>query len=327
MTGSGQKIADVAQGGKVLDGKADAVEQRNLVLRSAAFGLAGVDLPEFGNRMIAVELLEFTLDMSLVRELDKDIGPQQDIAMQFGLARAVAADRIDVNAGADHVVGQDRRRFLVRGYGGDDLRAFDRIFRRLADSHVQSGIGEVAGKAQAGGAINVVGADVGDPEHVLERQALEVGLCAIADDRHRGGPLGCQVFGGKRRVGCRAQGRQDGHLGEQHRIAGRQVRQNTEAGNSLQTITGVAGMTVDILEAEGLAVTGRHQLDDTLRRMRRNTRFLVEAFPSQEILLDIFGDATHEGFDANRADIAHHVVDADEGHIGQIRRQEIDGAV
>ncbi len=82
-------------------------------------------------------------------------------------------------------------------------------------------------------------------------------------------------------------------------------------------------MTVDVFEAEKLIVACRHQFDDTLWCMGRNTRLLVEAFPTTEIGFDVVRDAAHEGFRTDGPDIAHHVVDTDEGHIGQIGRVRI----
>jgi hypothetical protein len=57
----------------------------------------------------------------LRRVLDEDLRAQQDPAGKLGLARAIAADRVDMHARADHVVAQDRRILLVCGAGGDDL--------------------------------------------------------------------------------------------------------------------------------------------------------------------------------------------------------------
>lgn len=47
--------------------------------------------------------------------------------MKLAFARAIAADCIDVDAGADHVVGQDRRARLVGGAGRDDLGSLDHL--------------------------------------------------------------------------------------------------------------------------------------------------------------------------------------------------------
>ena len=110
MTGLRQEVVDIAKRGEILDGESDAVEERDLVLRRAARRRAGVDLPKLGDRVIPVELLEFALDMGLIRKLYEDVGPEQDVPVQLGLAGAVAANRVDMHARTDHVVGQDRRR-------------------------------------------------------------------------------------------------------------------------------------------------------------------------------------------------------------------------
>ena len=65
--------------------------------------------------MVGGKLLDLALDPGLRRVFDEDVGPQQDVAVQFGLAGAVAADRVDVHARADHVVGQDGGVLLVGG--------------------------------------------------------------------------------------------------------------------------------------------------------------------------------------------------------------------
>src|SRR5574337_492162 len=126
--GALELVPDVTKRREILDGEADAVEQRDLPLVHAPRRTAGEHLPELGHWIIAVELLDFPLHAGLGRILDENVGPQQDPLRELGLAGAVAADGVDVQAGADHVVGQDRRPALVGGAGRDDFGAENRLF-------------------------------------------------------------------------------------------------------------------------------------------------------------------------------------------------------
>ncbi len=99
-----------------------------------------------------------------------------------------------MNTGADHVVGQDRSVLLVSRDCRDDFSAFYGIFRSFADRDVQTGLGQITRKPQARCRLDVIGADVCNAEHVLERQALEIGLRTIADDGHGLGSLRRQVL-------------------------------------------------------------------------------------------------------------------------------------
>ena len=55
--------------------------------------------------MIGIKLLNLAFDARLGRIFDKDIAAQQDILVQLSLAGAIAANGINVHAGADHIVG------------------------------------------------------------------------------------------------------------------------------------------------------------------------------------------------------------------------------
>ena len=81
-------VADVAQGGKVLDREADAVEQGDLPCVAPPGRLPGQHLPQLGHGMGAVELLDLALDPGLRGVFDEDVRAQQDVAVQLGLARA-----------------------------------------------------------------------------------------------------------------------------------------------------------------------------------------------------------------------------------------------
>ena len=92
----------------------------------------------------ASKLLDFALDPCLFGVFHEDFGSQQDIAVQFRLARAVAADGVDVHAAADHVVGQDRRVLLVGGAGRDDLRALHCLFGGVHWRRREARAGQIA---------------------------------------------------------------------------------------------------------------------------------------------------------------------------------------
>ena len=70
--------------------------------------------------MIVGQLLDFALDPGLRGIFNENTRPLQYIGMKLGLAGAIAADRVDVETGADHVVGQYGGELLVGGAGRDD---------------------------------------------------------------------------------------------------------------------------------------------------------------------------------------------------------------
>jgi hypothetical protein len=72
--------------------------------------------------------LDLAFNPSLRRIFDERIGAKQNVPVEFGLAGAVAPDRVDVNPRANHVVRQDRGELLVCGRSGDDLSALDCVF-------------------------------------------------------------------------------------------------------------------------------------------------------------------------------------------------------
>ena len=115
---------DVAQRAEVLDRKTDAVKQRDLRRAGAALDVTGHHLPELGHRVIIGQLLDLPFDAGLGRVFDENLASVKDRLGQFGLARTIAADRVDMHAGPDVVVRQDGGMFLVGSAGGDDLGAF-----------------------------------------------------------------------------------------------------------------------------------------------------------------------------------------------------------
>src|SRR5690606_8054316 len=157
--GSLQLVAHITQRGKVFGCEAYRIEEGNLLGCPAALDLACHHLPQLRHRMVGSELLDFAFDPRLRRKLNEYVGAQQYVPVQFGLAGAVAAHRIDVHAGTHHVVGEDRGILLVRSDGGDDVGDFNRLLPSAAygDFHAQAR--KVASAFLGGGAINVVKAE------------------------------------------------------------------------------------------------------------------------------------------------------------------------
>ena len=169
--------------------------------------------------MILGHLLDLTLNPRLRRIFHKDRRTCHDIAVQFGLAGAIAADGVNMHACAHHIVGQDRLHILVGRGHGDHIGAFNRRFRRRAGGDVKAQACEVFHAFFGRGTVDIVEPDVVDPADCLDRQTLEFRLRAIADHRHGFGIGGREVFCRHRRHRASAQGRQDRHFGKQHRIS------------------------------------------------------------------------------------------------------------
>ena len=104
-----------------------------------------------------------------------------DVAVELGLARAVAADGVEVHAGLDHLGRQDFRAGLVGGAGGDDVGAADGVGGRGGADDAEAGAGEVGAELVDGLGVGVEDADFLDAEERLERERLELGLRAGAD--------------------------------------------------------------------------------------------------------------------------------------------------
>ncbi len=100
-------IAQVTQRGEVVDSESDIVEEGNLLVVIAASGLTGEYLVELDNREVFRLLLDFTFDAGLLWELYEDLGLVQDGALQLGLARAVTANGIEVDARGDVALSQN----------------------------------------------------------------------------------------------------------------------------------------------------------------------------------------------------------------------------
>ncbi len=88
-----------------------------------------------------------------------------------------------------------------------------------------------------------------DPEEGPEGQGLELGLGAVADQRHGARIRPRQGPRGQRRGGGGAQRRQQRHLGDQDGIAVADIGQHPEGGDGLAPAGGVLRVAVDVLEA------------------------------------------------------------------------------
>ncbi len=66
-----QLVADVTQRGEIFRGEADAVEQGHFAVVRAPLGLAGDDLPQLLDRIIAGKLLDFAFDAGLLGIFDE----------------------------------------------------------------------------------------------------------------------------------------------------------------------------------------------------------------------------------------------------------------
>src|SRR3546814_19085994 len=89
--------------------------------------------------------LNLARDPSLRLEFAKGGRARQYVAVEFGLARTVATDRVDVDSRADHIVGKDGRIGLVGGAGGDDVGALDRLLRGRATGDAKPAASKLPG--------------------------------------------------------------------------------------------------------------------------------------------------------------------------------------
>ena len=90
------RISGVYGSQRILNGEPNPVKERDSLVVSAPFGGAGDHLPKLGHRVIRVELLDISLDPGLRRVFHKKVGAHQHVAMDFGLARAIASNGVDV---------------------------------------------------------------------------------------------------------------------------------------------------------------------------------------------------------------------------------------
>ena len=201
---------------------------------------------------------------------------------------------------------------LVGGDGCDDARALDGLFDRLAGGNGQPASCKVLRAFCDGGGVDVVKADFADTADLGKGEGLEFGLRAVADQGHDFG-LGGQPFCGHGAGGGGAQGGQDGHFRQQHRIAGRHIGQKAEGGDGLQPAFHVGGVAVHVFEAVGFAVGCGHQFDHADIGMAGDAGRLVEQGPAAEIGLDLLHQIAQDACDAKLEDKFHHLVDRHEG--------------
>ncbi len=243
--------------------------------------------------------------------------------MQLRLAGTIAADRVEVDARAHHVVGQDRRLFLVRRACGDDLRARDSVFGRGAGRDLQPRCRQIAHRLGRGVRVDIVKPHFLDTQNVMEGQRLKLALRAVADHRHDLCVFRGQMAGGHDGRRRRAQRRQNRHFGQQDRVTVVDPSQNPESRHGLEPAPHVRRVPVDVFESIPLAVRGRHQLDHPFGGMGGHAGGLVEIFPAQEIRLDPVGDGGDGLGHAIAIHDAHHVVDRHKGHHGHAGRVQV----
>jgi len=124
--------------------------------------------------MVRFELLNFALDPCLLWVFDKNVRAQQDIAMQFGFAGAIAANGVNMHTLANHVVGQDRRVLLVGGAGRDDLSALHAFFAGRTGHHSQPLPRQITRAFLGGRWVDIIKTHRVDAANRLEGQALEL---------------------------------------------------------------------------------------------------------------------------------------------------------
>ena len=229
--------------------------------------------------------------------------------MQFGFAGAITADRVDVHARTNHVVGQDRGVLLVRRAGGDDLRAFHRLFPRFAHHDFQIAARQVACGLFRRRLVDVIQAHGIDTADRLESEALEFRLGTVADHRHGCGALRCKMARCHRRSSGGAQGGQQGHFGEKFGITCVHICKKAEGGDCLQTVLRVLGVAVDIFEPVHLTIRCRHQFNDAHVRMAGHTGRFVEHLPALEIGFNLIGEIAQHPLYTEVVNEAHHVFD------------------
>ena len=231
---------------------------------------------------------------------------------------AIAADCVDMHARADHVVGQDRLHILISGGGGDDIRALNRLLWSFAERDIEPKAREVSGTFFGRGHVDVIEPDAVDAIHGLLRKALEFGLCAIADHRHRARALGRKVLGRHGGHGRGAQRGQHGHFRQHERVAGIDVGEKAERGHGLQPLGHILRVAIHIFEAVHFAIRGRHQLNHTDVGMRADTRGFVEEFPAGKVGFDFCGDVGQKFRKPDMMHKFHHMIDGYEWHHGQL---------
>ena len=232
--------------------------------------LLGEHLPELGDREVVAALLDLSLDAGLRGVLDEHRAAVEDRGIEFGLAGAVTADRVQVHAGPNEFVGDDRGACLVGCAGGDDVSAVERLGDTAGHFDREAERQQVAGEFGDRVGVDVEDAQAVDAEGGAEGERLEFRLAAGADHRHHLGVGTCERAGRERRRRGGAQRSEDRHLGEERRVAVVHFGEHTEGGHRLVAACRVRRMSVHVLEPVGLVVARGHQLDDPERRVARD---------------------------------------------------------
>ena len=243
---------------------------------------------ELGHGEVGWHLLDLALDARLRLELHHHarVGAAQDVGVQLGLARAVAAHGVEVHAGLDHLRQQDGGVALVGRGRGHDVAAAHRLGCAGAAFHRQAWqrqARQVAFQLEAGAGVGVEQAQRADAQQVVEGQRLELALRAVADQRHAAAVGPGQVPSGQHRHGGRAQRGGERQLGHQQRVARVHIGQHAEGGDGEQALGRVLGVAVDVLEAVQPPVAGGHEFDHAHGRMDGVPRRLVELLPAAVI--------------------------------------------
>ena len=294
---------DVAQCSVVFEREAHRVKHGHVAGRLAPGGLACQHAPQLGDGVVGRQLLYVALDAGLRLVFHKDLCGAQHIGVQLGLARAVAAHRVQVHAGLDHVGRHDGGVGLVGGDGRDDVGTARRLGCRRCGHHAQAGHGcQVALQFRCGGRVNVKHPQLVHPQKGVERYGLELTLRAVANERHaaRIGP--CQGPCGHGRCGRSAQRGGQRQLGHQQRVAGSHFGQHTKRHHRGQPADGVAGVPVDVLEAVVRVVGHGHELDHAARAVAGHAGRLVKVLPAQVVAVQVLGQLGHE---AGRGDVVN----------------------
>ena len=116
----------VAQRREVLERETDRIENRDFAIAARARAPAPrtTSLNSMtGNVGSSCWISPSMRDCGSYSTTTRASGLTQDVGVQLGLARAIAADRVQMHAGLDHLGRQDRGVALVGGDGRDDVGA------------------------------------------------------------------------------------------------------------------------------------------------------------------------------------------------------------
>lgn len=302
-----------AQHREVGQGEAHRVEQRDLLRPAAPDRPAVQHLGQLRHRVLGRQLLDLALDAGLRGELHHDpVHRREHPGVELGLAGAVPADRVQVQAGPQVLRTQHRLPRLCGGAGGDHVRALQRLLDAARRVHTEAPRCEVSAQRLDRGGVEVERPHLVQAEHGTQGEGLEGGLRTGADHRVHPGAGTRHLPRGQGGHGGGAQRGQQGHLGQQQRVPGGDVGIGAEGGDGLQAAGRVAGVAVDVLEGEVLAVRDGHQLDHPDRGVAGDARRLLHPVPARPVLLQGRDQACEHGLDPVSAQPGDHP-----GHVQQ----------